>query len=191
MSIVSIPTDNLYKFLAVFGLVIPVAGIVYPHTVLVDLKERAVKNRASLERVEYEKAELYKDVEILGDAIGINGENFIDTLGQLTESQKALYAERLRNLLLKRHEIDMKVLDIRADTEIAKLYQAEISMLNYVGVGASALGVSMMILGFYAWHHKVQKYQDAILESKASANAGSEGPVLNGRFRRGIKNKNN
>lgn len=145
-----IPTDNLYKFIAIFGLIIFVLAVIYP--------------RKALNELYLHSLELYGQVKIL-ELQSVNLENKLNELGLPTDKgtleQKEEFKKEAFNLKLKSQEL--KNANAKNDY-LLKQYQ---SYLKYSYLGMTS-GILLMFLGFILWYFKLQLYQDIIIKKEAT-----------------------
>ena len=60
-----IPTDNLYKFIALSGLAITLLSLTYPVSKLLELELAAVETKSQQKKLAIEDAEIKREIEIL------------------------------------------------------------------------------------------------------------------------------
>jgi hypothetical protein len=187
MSSFTIPTDNLYKFMAVSGLAFIVAGIVVPSSffratrmesvaVLRGSKELEVQEKFTNQRLgtlklrEQEaidrKNRLHQRLEGMNSA---SNSTEVDKLeGQIKEANREIESiadsshELSLNLALKRAQLNSE--------EMVSIDQRRDSWL-FLGVGAIGvlLGIVVSSLGFGLWFKRLQQFQDREAADKAEA----------------------
>jgi len=153
------PTDNLYKFISLFGLTILLfsvynIGITYDNSAQNKMKIETVK--MNLQQMIYTQSELLvKDLEAEG-------------------TQK-----RFRPAMIKRMDEDLQKIDNIINSSDLTLIQTvkikgEISKLNIAldalrlkqwgYVSFAIIGFGLMLYGFVRWHSREQKLRDKMLE---------------------------
>jgi hypothetical protein len=154
MGISKFPTDNLYKFLAIFGLVIFIISYFYPIYLVNDLKVLATDLKMD-EKYLYEKLnkELYQSKHLLESKdtlknkqliLELFNENII-TIDSL-ENEANQYEKRVENYNIKSKQVERWL-----DNALA----------------GKLIGLMLMIIGFSLWYFKLQKYQDIIIKNEA------------------------
>lgn len=153
------PTDNLYKFLALFGLFLlgfaiwiawksfwesasefrDVANLQREHNELI-----AVQWGAAL-REAFEKAD--GDMDAVGE--------FLEDAVERASDETAESAQRL-----ERREWD------------AQLATESTALILIFATVLGAVGILLSFIGFLLWYFKVQRYQDRILRQQAAGDAG-------------------
>ncbi|OGU81659.1 MAG: hypothetical protein A2W11_00445 [Ignavibacteria bacterium RBG_16_35_7] len=156
MDISKFPTDNLYKFIAIFGLVIFIVSYFYP-TILYN-------------KVLYQSAEINADLETLEQKI-TSQENLIKFLQKLSDKAtnknkdtiiKSLFEEKVKLTTFNNElqETKKKHYILTSKTDEWE-HWADLALWSQV------IGGLMMILGFYFWYFKLQRYQDIIIKNEA------------------------
>jgi hypothetical protein len=156
MDISKLPTDNLYKFLAIFGLIIFLASF-YPYIVLSEL-ETSIGEVKDDSEIVYKKFSSHKD--------------WIDKLSQLADSTKdKKLIEKIFDISLEEKEkIDFyynEGLVVDKELNIIKNKLEQATYLFYVCLGTQAIGFMLMYFGFKFWYQRLQKYQDMIIKREA------------------------
>jgi hypothetical protein len=144
-----IPTDNLYKFIAIFGLIIFVLAIIYPRKALNELYLQGLEIHGQIKIIELQKDSIEKKIE------------------SLTLLDKRMFEEREEclkdsfNLQLKTQELD------NLNERNCYLVKEHKSYLKYSCAGI-IIGIIMIFLGFTLWYFRLQVYQDKIIKKEAS-----------------------
>ena len=155
MDITKFPTDNLYKFLAIFGLVILIISVYYPFQL----------------QNQFEKlnADIRTDLDLLHDSV-LRQKDRINSLNELVDSSSNKNNEYL---LSSQKEEKIKANNFKKDISIIEKNNNEIININYelnifkyIASVLIPLGSLMMIVGFYFWYTKLQRYQDIILKGE-------------------------
>ncbi|MFZ2937224.1 MAG: hypothetical protein WA066_00775 [Candidatus Omnitrophota bacterium] len=154
-----IPTDNLYKFIAIFGLIILGFSIAFPLKVSNELSLKIMEYSGRVKILDQEIELLRDDVNVLEPEVlqkkrfSKNGKEKYHTLHQ---EQK----RRLRNIMFKKQEIDNQREVIEYLNKNFKLYKIIAKMGMFWSTG-------LMILGFGSWYWRLQIYQDKIVKKEA------------------------
>jgi len=165
MNLPSIPTDNLYKFLAITGLILCLVSIFYP-TIEGDKIDREIiqlETNTNIYLRESEHLNREQDFfeEKLDDA-------------KLAAKSKTLSKQGRDSISRELLEIDRKVLELRIKAAEQQGYAKQILRLNSrlrlmnkcANYGFNS-GVVLMFLGFILWYLQVQRYQDLIMKNEA------------------------
>jgi len=166
------PTDSLYKFCALSGLVIALLSIYYPHALLLDLHEKCgvVTREIDVAEAEHDYLTSYLARAQAIVQNGVAGEEVHSTV-------------KIHGLVLTYSDADIKVLldriyeDLR-DLEIATAYLHQsneetlrlwrniqvIRWLSGLGLG---IGILLAVYGFRMWYVRIQVYQDRMLATSA------------------------
>ncbi len=141
------PTDNLYKFMSIFGLALLFYGLITPFFVL-------NTNLEKIEKVAVEAAELSARVKLLPQILEIDPPNRGDT-------------KRARELL--EWSADLKAMNaglgVKKDI-VHRLNQQNLFVI-VISIIASVIGLSLSGAGFYLWYIRVQKYEDMVISLNA------------------------
>ena len=159
MDLASLPTDNLYKFLALSGL-----------TIILFFTYLNVRYRsglwARLDAVRRKQARINAEHEAL--------ETENEYLKALGEAVKGGTPDQTRDVLSKRdilRERFGKLKDLSKTTEIdvAAILRIEgqLRWLNRISLAAIVVGLAMASSGFALWYYRVQVYEDQELRLKA------------------------
>lgn len=143
------PTDNLYKFISIAGLVLFFISISFPFSKASNL---AVK-----------QAELWGQYERLKvDAQSLNGELMVAVadLNKVTQSQYKELQQKFQNQNVKRTEVE-------TNEKVVAVFRQEIRFYTWIGIIGATVGFFMAVTGFVFWYKRVQKFEDAILQKKA------------------------
>ncbi len=169
MNISTFPTDNLYKFCALFGTVIILASLYFPHVLLSELCKQVsfVDLKVATAKAEIDHFQLKSKIveETVQNSIARNKGTYKpspDKL-ELTHSDKELRGlifENLNNLKLAK----------TSEAELANYIDeserllAEQKLINSLAVISVTLGFMLSLFGYLSWYFKIQRYQDKALK---------------------------
>lgn len=171
MNIPNIPTDNMYKFLSIFGLILFFGSIVISLTAsgrIIDTLTTSVKNAQTSQSIEK---------WVIEDKT--NAENTIkdlkNTLKTATIQEKPTIWENIGKEQSVIHEDNTKLQELakviydfnnsgKSAVEWANVEKVYIISFLYTGVIG---GPILSFIGFSFWYKKLQKYQDKIIKEKA------------------------
>ena len=182
------PTDNLYKFMAVGGIVMVVACFIFP---LLWFRESGMEYLAQLRatnelKVHEDFARERRRTLDLRKQSAINEKNefqkrlnsasnsaAVEKLeGQIKETNRAIESiedssqELNLNLALKKAQIENEEtvsINRRRDSRLAV----------WLGVGLALFGAVLSFFGFLGWYNRLQKYQDRLTKKEAEEKLGT------------------
>jgi hypothetical protein len=140
MKIPAIPTDNLYKFMALFGIVLLISGYLpyfQAHKLTID------------------ETRLDGEILILKEEIKWASSD----IDNLKKGKQSKYIEMQRKRLMSAVQLDTKTQERDNINRILKLDKAVFFIDLWVSV-------ALIILGFWLWYEKLQKPRDIILSYK-------------------------
>ena len=146
MKLPTLPTDNLYKFLALTGLVVALASVIFPYSKeydsAIDMMEILQERKLLVIETKYLKVEVeaIRKTETHGDAS--------------------------IQLLEKLKEIELRDALLTAKREQQDYIQLHIELLNKYSKRSFVIGIILSALGFLLWYFKVQRYQDKRLKKR-------------------------
>ena len=184
------PTDNLYKFMAVAGIVLVVAGL-YPVLFFQQTgveylayvrssneakehakftKERLATLDTRKQQAEGEKNKLQAQLDKLrsGSSAAVNStqidklENRIDETDRRIESIDDAAHELRLNLALKQAHV-------KSEETVSLNRRSDARFAVLVGWFFAFIGAFLAFRGFFRWDRKLQRFQDRIVEKEAQA----------------------
>lgn len=168
MNFPSLPTDNLYKFIALSGFVLGVLSWGYL-IIQIDGQEIAmVEINAAVDGIEAETESNAAGIESLARELGLSltaegiADNFKGDRADLLKLQLRAEAQALRLAAVKERRQNVR---LRSDLEAAKLRRTKRLLWPLIILGTVGFGLS--IFGFFLWYFRVQRYQDQVLKAEA------------------------
>lgn len=144
----SIPTDNLYKFMAITGLVLIILSLYWYN-----------KN---LREIALESIELRSQVQLMAE------KNFIlDEKKKIVEAIKNSTSEEALAILNQRAELLREAPTITKRWEQLFFMANEFKKQKWIIFAVIVLGVGITTVGFYLWYIRLQKYQDILMKKEA------------------------
>ena len=154
------PTDNLYKFMAISGLVAAILAIVFYHGFVMNTGLKVQEASAEISIVSAVIDNLKRQSALFRKRMELsNGENLAELLQEAT-----LLEDELLELQIQHHRSIQK-------HEESKLFANLFYPLMIAVLVISVGGISVSISGFQLWYSRLQRYQDGILRQRASQNA--------------------
>jgi hypothetical protein len=147
MTLPLFPTDNLYKFLALSGLALLVFSVVYSTTRMTELRIRQAETRSQLKILTLEIKVIEKE---------------LDQAKQVQPSS----TEQLAILSNRGLQGQIKTAQISSYNEQTMVLVEELGffmLFLYIGM---FFGLTMAVVGFWLWYHKVQRPLDLIAQKR-------------------------
>ncbi|WCE02808.1 hypothetical protein [Pseudoxanthomonas sp. JBR18] len=147
MDVPNFPTDNLYKFMAIFGLVLFIFGLAYPLKVIEADEQLGFQAQLAVDQVTVQLRDL-------GDSI--------DFAKQRPKSDAATQElqQKLADVALANAKSGNLIEAKKRSRQWAKIYLAGCALIAIAGCALSGLG-------FWLWYHRVQRHLDAELAKNA------------------------
>jgi len=187
------PTDNLYKFIAITGLLFIFASIFYPTFLNIQINERILESEKDIEIATIERTKLEResnDIERKANDMQKKVEGFKQNPSNVFAKQLEAEMKDLEQLQKQTKEftdvateLQKRNIEIEYKNKITKFYNNYLELaLNAAQVGMT-IGLILTFLGFTLWFFKVQKHQDLVLLKEAeqkqiSAGVGKRIPNL-------------
>ncbi len=152
------PTDSIYKFLAISGLVLIIWGLSFPETKKYEL---AIDSEELYVRIEG-----YED---LMDKISMRTRELVGQIEKLEEKQKSGGSlpelDKAKSELQKElYAIDIRLAEAKLNHDIDKasneIMQKAVVKLTKIGNWSFWAGLFLVLTGFVAWYIKLQRFID-------------------------------
>jgi hypothetical protein len=150
MNLPLLPTDNLYKFVAVAGLVLASYCAFFAYQQVLDIKLQRARAETEEEILKFEINQIEKDT----DRIQLKKERSSDELKEIKDRIRSTHIQRLR-VIGKKNEIDI------LNTQVWAHY-----FLLWAGIIG---GLLMSRWAFKQWYFLIQKPNDELMRKSASA----------------------
>lgn len=155
----NLPTDNLYKFMALSGLFLFCFSLYFITTKVDALEERVYKDGIAYSEWKVKAEALEKEIDHLTTEKSLAAQKSIE----VNESLKSKLLEHNINLAKVKHA----TLYSKNNLEQIKHYQQ-------IGFWLKVVSLLLSIFGFALWYFRVQKYQDIALKNEALNPTASE-----------------
>lgn len=182
------PTDNLYKFAAIFGLVLIVVGFVFPPWVFYRSSLEYLKSLAGEDELNAYK----KFADERSRTLDARTQQARDELDQIQKQRDSLQTNTITSSETERLESAIrdakKQLEILEDASQESTLNLELKtaqakqqrtfsanesrnarILMYLGWSLAAIGGLFSIVGFGLWYLNVQRHLDHILQKEAKS----------------------
>lgn len=182
------PTDNLYKFISISGVVLLVLSIVYPSYLYVEAQRYIFEATRTLDLMNLEDKKYEASVERVNQAGGLleRANKRVDELNTLLDEKPLNDAARqhltnelmsLHDLLVKEQTIEEEAksnaakikVEVEHNVRLSKYYYGWSTALIRAAIVGSLLGIILTSIGFRLWYVRVQKYQDILLTKQAAS----------------------
>jgi len=161
----NLPTDNLYKFLAISGLVIVMFSIYYPFQkdhelkfLLIDIDSEIKLKELQITYLETKSGLLKQELDKIEKMLNEN-DQIPDKELHRTKMQ-TMYDDFYKSVL----ELHKSNINIIKDTEKSQLLNKELEVYKIIGIVSLVLGIIVMVGGFWVWYIKVQRPADNQLQ---------------------------
>jgi len=168
MNLPSLPTDNLYKFMAISGIVLFIFSVVFYQTSVRSIETQIITTEQDMSILELQAESLDIDVNALSDEVNTLEETVSkDKATKVDREIKDQIASRLVELNQKNDQQKSKLLEqeinstkITYQTKLIKLFIDELR--GYAVLLAITIPGSLVMkgYGFYCWYTRVQQYED-------------------------------
>ncbi len=156
----NLPTDSLYKFMAIAGLVFIVSGIYFG------------LNKSH--EFEIKMADVSKDSQI----INVKVTNLLEQTEELkekvveweknrNEKLRETYITEVKQIRQNRDQLEILRIELNQKLDLVKVTGFELKLARIYMYFGLFIGCLFVILGFTFWYLKVQFYLDKIIKKKA------------------------
>jgi hypothetical protein len=147
MNLPSLPTDNLYKFLALSGLVIVLFSFIFPMKRIGEIELKSLEIKTQVEVLKIEIDYLKEDTKTWAEKANLNHEETV------------LLRKRTKDAAIKVAELGGRTEQIEALRGELRFYWRFIKVTVW-------LGAVISLVGFYLWYFLVQKPNDLLLRKQ-------------------------
>jgi ferric-dicitrate binding protein FerR (iron transport regulator) len=166
-AIPSPPTDNLYKFAALLGVLIALAGPTYYVTQSTELQLKEVSAQQDVALYQKQIEWLMADIsgswhQVKPDANG--------RIPELSAEEQAAY----REIFERRRNLELTKVKLEHVEKSVSVVRSQLRLLFWLMIGGLVVGVPLSVWGFRRWHQRVQKLQDLQLKNQAQNPKSSE-----------------
>lgn len=184
MNLPNFPTDNLYKFMAIAGIILFILALFYPeyrsgeiNTEIVlyngEIKKLSVEN----EKAESKLKEIKQEIDILDTKANNKGSVVNDTLISRTrilngQSDLVELSKKIDKLVIEwtliNRQIELKSIDINIKSELIENKRKDLKTLDNAINFLGPLSMLLTFFGFALWYEKTQKLQDKVLSEQTN-----------------------
>lgn len=171
MNIPTLPTDNLYKFIAIFGLVLFALGLYLDYTSFGLAIEKRIEYSNDLYKAyveskylkEYSERMLGQFENLVEETEDLNeqaGDNKNLNLNEINEKYTALNVDKeIHDDRLK--QLEMLIGDYEKSKEIVDLLNAKKRKIDALSTFLQRTGGALVLMGFLLWYFLHQRFMDA------------------------------
>lgn len=191
MEILKPPTDNLYKFLALSGLLLSVFSIVYPAHLYMEIDKDMLILDRDIELLNIgirelnDKVKDFKSSDSEMEELLKKADEMVEKMVTNTSKQSITTAEESLAEVKKSIGMFMKeqkqfwkisgshqknLAEIGYKLKLIKFYSNSAKLITGFAIIGLLLGLIMTVSGFTLWYCRSQKYQDQILQKQAMIN---------------------
>ena len=164
------PTDNLYRLMVIFGLVVMVASAYFTLQQLQELNRAQFQRRLSDAEVRWRWKvvldQLDRQVECSRDALSL------PESGEKRAARRKYCAEFKAASEQMRAEVEQRLSELAQSgvhQNWARLMEANYKRWRLAGVIGGVFGFSLSVAGFILWYVRLQRYEDAAARTKMPA----------------------
>ena len=178
VQIPNLPTDSLYKFMALGGLTGAIVLIIFMHFELNKVSSDIYKLSEEVAKESVEMEYIVDDTTLLKEKISA-----LETFINSAEKKKHLSKNEMKNLKNTFQKLDSisqalkeKTKEIRSKNKIFEVRASELKnrnaqlaefVRNKYWIVFYLMALSL--LGFFLWYFKIQRYQDIIIKKQAES----------------------
>jgi len=169
----TIPTDNLYKFLAISGLVILLICSIYPALITARVSTSAAEVVATRKLLDYQAETLKEEVARIESDLAqakkaklVTNER-LDALEERNERARAGLEDAKR-----------RIIDFEKQAKVALAEGNALKAQMDLMMPATVIGGGLFGLGFFLWYVNVQRHADTIIRNQAKASEATPIPAV-------------
>lgn len=184
MNLPNLPTDNLYKFIALTGVILLIISIFYPEYQRKTLRDEIEVYNGEVRKLSLEKTkstekqkELIKRIAILDEKSNCNFQSIVNdsiiVRTQIIEGPKELIelSKEIDKLIEEYTQLirdfDLKSLEISTKLALINNKKNDLLEINEVTYFFGPFSLLIALIGFLLWYEKTQKFQDKVLKEQA------------------------
>jgi len=179
------PTDNLYKFIAIAGMLLMAFSALYPLYYIDSKQEQLLKwdTEEKMKTLDLTTAsenipDLTAEASLLNaKAKDLLKEGKIDEAAQDALQAHTLYQRNTAQLRDSSNAMQKQILEYGLQAKFLDIATRDVKTLFYFCIAGMFVGLAMTLIGFDLWYYKVQRYQDYILKNSATKEGYIETPL--------------
>lgn len=184
MNLPNLPTDNLYKFIALTGVILLVISIFYPEYQRKTLRDEIEVYNGEVRKLNLEKTkskekqnELKKRIELLDEKSNCDCKSIVNdsiiVRTKIIEGPKELVelSSEIDRLIEEysqlNREFDLKSLEVSTKLALINNKENDLLEINEATDFFGPFSFFIAFIGFLLWYEKTQKFQDKVLKEQA------------------------
>ena len=152
----NIPTDNLYKFMAIAGLSLMVVSTIWFEGERKEAFARSDNVRLQIKILDVEKQYLKTETdtsqELLLRATDLPSK---ELLKRIEDSNQSLQS--------RKKDLELKEAEVESQREVVNRIITKLELARFIYMVAIICGIALMAVGFWLWYWRSQIYQDRLL----------------------------
>jgi hypothetical protein len=179
MNLPSIPTDNLYKFCAVSGVVLLLFGATFPVQKLFETQDNLDRVETEIAILKAQTSAFQEEAQRLkSDAVSLQKDIAAAEANPRNADVEALRARNATantSLSAASKEVhQLRIMSIREKGNVDHVKHLVYRVWLYITAAAAFMfgGLSLARFGFLHWYYRVQKPSDEILQHQSSVSSG-------------------
>ncbi len=183
LNVPNFPTDNLYKFLAISGIVLFLVAVFYPEYRRTEIRDEITlynseinklsieksKAKMKLDEIKNELDELEANIEIKKSTVN---DSVISRVRVLSGKKEIVdLSHKIDRLVYEwkdiNREIELKSIEINTKSKLIDDKNSDVKVFDDAANILGPFSVLVMTLGFILWYEKTQKLQDKVLAEQA------------------------
>lgn len=185
MNFPNLPTDSLYKFLAITGLSIILLASYFFFNAFKNIKQVSLIYNNEIELCSYDETDLENELSFIkGKARKIclqSNCNCFDKQGNMVllpdvsaSKDNILISKRktidslLNKYMEKKTALNKKALQLQGKNKLLNNEHINFEIYSIWFLNFILIGLIMTISGFYFWYTRIQKFQDLMLKSESN-----------------------
>lgn len=166
------PTDSLYKFCALLGIVIALFSLYYPRTIIIDLRtkynavDREIKATEATQ--DYLISQMDKMKGIISNTVAQQCGKYISDTNKLELVYSDTEVKDLLSRIQEGHrDVRIAIATLRFHHQEKADLLAESRKIHWLFILGNMIGTLLAIYGFRMWYKRIQVYEDRILAASS------------------------
>lgn len=167
MQFPNLPTDNLYKFIAISGLILIFLSTVLPAWTIHNMQLEQIEIEGEIDLNIFKTKLLEEETKRMQKL-----DEYLESLSptryrKLMKSEDKLSKEleRTRETIM---DLQNKNMQINIKNKKVKYFVDKITQMKLVFIIGNFIGTMFTYYGFSLWYRRLQKYQDQIIKNEAT-----------------------
>jgi len=183
LNVPNFPTDNLYKFIAISGIVLLLVAVFYPVYRRTEIRDEITLYNSEIKKLSIEESkakiklyEIKNDLNELEANANISKSTVNDSVisrVRILNGKKEIVdlSHKIDRLVYEwkdiNREIELKSIEINTKSKLIDDKNLDIEEFDTAANILGPFSIFVMILGFLLWYTKTQKLQDKVLAEQA------------------------